>query len=1217
MVWDRLSSLSDRLERRSHNWLKPFSTGCEETRQPLMPDAPLIERLMAFRRLLRARLALFGAISTAACAVGGVMLLVGLDWLLELPTWPRLVAGLAFVIVWTAATIHWLVRPLLRPIGLGQIAGTLEEYDWPFDGGRRGKLDDRLSSTVDFLTGNPAGSEQMRRQVVASTDHLVEHIHFTEVLSLRPILHRAAGLAILAVLAGIITAAAPEFSRIGLRRYLSPFSDLRWPRDVQIVPLTGSLQVPMGEPAHLRLRIARGLTPTLRGVVHLRDGGGRVTHLAMQREGRDHFVCTLSAVSEDLTAWFEAGDDNTRDRPIEIRVVQRPVVVQAAATIEPPDYASNAAATVLDLQAGPISAVIGSAVTVSVRLSKPLGSDAAGCPTAALDFADGQTLALHRSDAGPESSLEGTFDLNGDVEFRIRATDADGWDNAAVRFYRIVAVPDETPIVVLLEPKSLVEVTPQGSLALLVRAEDDLGLTDLSIVAQGLGADNALRTSIADRLTVVGDGERVVAMADYTWTLAPLQLEPGDGLTYHMEATDNYASSRELQFARTPDHLPSASPHIGRSVSQRIKIISPDEFQESLRSQFGLLQDRIRQAMLDQQAIRDETDAVAAQAAGGQPASGEAEAIASLSSRQAALATRIRSLSQRFEQLRDQLTLNHIDSPALTEQMSDVGQRLENVALGPATQASRQLSGAAEPPGTNRNEQLNAAANAQQQVVDELAALIRFMDQWGEFNETVAKTRNLLDRQQAERQRTIELSRATLGQQPEALPEQQRTDLRQGQRRQLQLAEETAQLIEQLRRLTERLAGKDPAGAAALDESLRAGVAADVEQHMRDAGQAIEDNRLAAAALDQRAAQVGLADMLAGLQERRDRDLAELAKRIEDACQAVGELRRQQQELLDAGVEAHQLGAEPTVFSKQADQQQQLQRNTDQLAAEMEDRAEVATAARFVQRAAAPMEQAESALRIPDGPVAQAHQSQALQLLDEAVAALEELARNAAEEAWKRSLASLRDQLQEIRDRQQALNTEASEIITLVNQGQRLSRREYRTVARLAREQGELGPPVQHLREQLGDAAVYGWVIDRVLELITQARDALEGRRLDDELGTAQRHIVEELDVLIAALDEAVHLPPADEYADGQSPGGGGAGADAAGKSPVPGVAELLVLKAMQLDINAKTAEYGPDFDPNTATEEQLRQLQHLAERQQKVRELTQAVTQRAEQGHP
>ena len=261
------------------------------------------------------------------------------------------------------------------------------------------------------------------------------------------------------------------------------------------------------------------------------------------------------------------------------------------------------------------------------------------------------------------------------------------------------------------------------------------------------------------------------------------------------------------------------------------------------------------------------------------------------------------------------------------------------------------------------------------------------------------------------------------------------------------------------------------------------------------------------------------------------------------------------------------------------------------------------------------MQLAESALKQADSPTARDQQSEAVELLAQAVDELDELAREAADQAWKESLAALKDRLDGIRNRQRDINDRSAEIIARDAQAKRLTRKQYRNVARLAKSQGQLHPEVEAVRRRLGDAEVYTWVIERVLELISQSQRSLEQRRLDNALADVQQQIVDELDVLIGALDQAARLPSLDEYADGQSAGGGGAAA--ATQSPVPNVAELLVLKSMQLDLNAKTARQAGDFDADTASEQQLGDLQRLAARQQKIRELTEAVTTRARQVHP
>ena len=65
----------------------------------------------------------------------------------------------------------------------------------------------------------------------------------------------------------------------------------------------------------------------------------------------------------------------------------------------------------------------------------------------------------------------------------------------------------------------------------------------------------------------------------------------------------------------------------------------------------------------------------------------------------------------------------------------------------------------------------------------------------------------------------------------------------------------------------------------------------------------------------------------------------------------------------------------------------------------------------------------------------------------------------------------------------------------------------------------------------------------------------------------------------------------------------------------MPTVAELLVLKAMQNDINERTATLYARFDASHPTEKELLQLTLIGEDQSEVRRLVELVTTRAK-GH-
>ncbi|MCH7812857.1 MAG: hypothetical protein IID40_02430, partial [Planctomycetes bacterium] len=1125
-----------------------------------MSDSQLLRRLTDLRDTVRRRLVLYGLCAVTAGGVLAALGLIAVDWLLWLPGPLRLVLGLAYLVGGLAAVWYWIVQPLQRQLSLSQLAGKLEQYMWRLGDGTLGRFEDRLSSTVDFLLGSPAGSEEMRRRVISNTDRIVEHVRFTDALSLRPLAASGAALAVTALLASIVWLQAPGFGSIGLRRYAAPFADLQWPRRVEIVPLSFDTRVAVGEAVNLELRIARGMTASLRPLVRLRGADGNVTNQSMQRQGADLYTCTISAITEDLTCWFRAGDDTTRHRPLHIKVIQRPAVVDALVVVDPPDYAPQAESVALDLRGGLLTATRGSRVQLTVRTSKPIQALPHRFADAELVFSEGPATALQFAD--DFQTLTGTFELDSDKQFRIRLLDRDGFDNPAGRLHRIVARPDQPPNVVILEPKALTEVTPHGSVSLLIRADDDYGITALELAGRSRDQDQPFVIPLTEAMAVAPTGDRVLALCEHLWSIASLGLAPGDVLHFHAQATDNYAYR-------------GAAAQQGFSAELRLKVISQADFEARLRDRIALWQDRIRQARMDQAALQDETRTQAALAESKDaPPGTQAHSAVILARRQARLADRVRDLAKRFDRLRRQIELN-IAQPeggesAMSEQIAALADLLKRTAAGPMRSASRRLAQAGGDEATNRRTLLEQADGDQQTSLEALARTLRLMDRWGDFQEVVTKTRDLFDRQQELHARTVRQGKQTMGRLPESLTADEQAELKRTTRRQRQLAEDARNLLERLRRLSERLRQKDPAGADALDQALRAALAGEVVEHMDAAAEAIEANRTGAALIDQRTAETALSRMLAGLQERQGRQLAELAKRVEDAGQAVAEILRQQRERLDANLEARGVEAADQVFHQQAPRQRTVKRNTLRLADDLYDMPGVSGPAGLVRQAVGPMDQAATNLEEARSSDAEAAQTEAVDLLTQAVADLDEMARKINDEAAKRSLAVVRAGLEAIRNRQQDVNDKTELLIERAADARKLTRAEYRRAARLARIQDEQRPAIEELLPRLGRAPVYQWVLETVLELVDQSGEALRRRALDEDLAENQQRIVGELDVLIDALQQAAQPHQPDRYAEGSS-SGGGQPTRAAQQSAIPSVAELLVLRTMQQQLNDRT----------------------------------------------
>lgn len=1162
-----------------------------------MPAAnPIVAYLATLRTTVRRRLFAYGLF--AVLSGGGVALLtiMLLDWFLWLPAFLRLTGGVLFVVGFFLAVLHWVVRPLQARIGPNELAARLER--------RFVRFQDQLSSTVDFLRDDAPVSPTMVRRVIADTEKMLQELPLDTALSVRPVALRAGVFGVVVLLLLGLVAVKPSWVRTGMARYLDPFGSTEWPRSTAIRPLTHDQTVALGESAVVRMSIDRGLHPALRGTVHIQSRDGQTQVLALQRDADGSFVTTIDAITDDLTYWFVAGDDDTQRTPSVIRATKRPEIVEALASIEPPPYAANRTVKIVDLAATAVSAPVGGFVTVTLRTSKPIAASTTDAPVG-LRSEGGELFPL-AIDAVDPRHLSARFEVVADLVLRPELRDELGFSNRGAASYAIRAVPDVPPTVTVLEPASLVEATPIGSLRMTARIEDDFGLERIELVAEGSREGNAQRIPLRDKMVLARQADGVEGVVSYLWAFEPLGLAAGDVLSCEVVATDNRLDAGGIG-------------QEGRSSPFRVKFISQAEFEMRLREDLAGLEARLRQLVIDEASLRDRAAALL-QTSDTPTAltSAEREAATAISSAQARAAQQARDVAARLADLVGRMKLNHAGSPEDRARLESAGGELRRAATEPLTDAASRLGRAHEQSDpASQQAELQAAAAAQAQAIEQLNSVLRNMSSWGAFQGLVARSRDLLDRQNAVRTQTAELSGAALGKPVESLTPEEAAALKRVERQQDQLAGDLERHLASLEQVAAATREKDPAGASAIDDALRAARANDAQKHAESAVDAIQANRTAAATMEQRAAAEAMRKMIAALRERDERELAELRKRLEDAEELVADLLKQEQDIKGASHEAVSVGADQAAFSELSGQQRTLARNTRMLAEDIAEIGKAVSASRHVRSAVDPMGRAEVELAGRQPAAAGPSQDQAIAHLEDALADLQALVQEDADDAFRRTLSHIHEELQAILDAQRPVTDGIAKLRGSIPADGRLGRGETREASKLSRDQTEVHRLLTEALPAFGKAPVYDWALQRVEKWMQGTRQALDDRRIDDELVSTSARVVRELEKLVTALDETQRMPGITEFAEAESDAGGGGGSEGEESAAValPTVAELLVLKAMQADINERTARFEADFDATGATEAQLRQLAILGDDQNDVKGLTQRVVSKARGG--
>jgi hypothetical protein len=237
--------------------------------------------------------------------------------------------------------------------------------------------------------------------------------------------------------------------------------------------------------------------------------------------------------------------------------------------------------------------------------------------------------------------------------------------------------------------------------------------------------------------------------------------------------------------------------------------------------------------------------------------------------------------------------------------------------------------------------------------------------------------------------------------------------------------------------------------------------------------------------------------------------------------------------------------------------------------------------------------------------------------LDVTLEELERMADETRRQSETRKLAAAQAKLEALRNRQRDVNEKTTELIASREDGGRRRRAEARKASMLTREQHLIHEETVTLRTELGQAVVYDFVLNRVVDWMAASADALGRRQLDPRLSRTQERIIGQLDMLIAAIADISKLPSPDEFERGGA--GGKAGGQAGGQEEnvvVPTLAELMVLKAMQTVLNEETVRAAEDYDADTATEAKLVEVRALASEQEQITALTQQVIEKAKERH-
>ncbi len=1186
------------------------------------PDAGqgLAQALTRLRTTAKVQLLVQRTGLLGAAFIAYVILAALIDYFLRMPVAVRMVLWLGSVAGLVAVLRAYFLPALRFRPSLTQVALRVEGSPQ----GRAAGLGGVLASALE-LSGDAAGTplaNELRGMTARDARRRFTGAMSTSALLTRTrLLQSLLSLSAAAIPLILLLISLPVLSGIGASRVLTPWSSAAWPKRTGVLDANPVVAHAAGTALPLRAILTRSsqrtraaITVNYRVITNGKPGIMQRALLTAQNkplrvdppdggmsvEGElfERLLDTTSmvpphkpaepAAEVSLEYAFETSDDETAARTIAI--VEPPSIVASTVDVAPPAYAAASIAAETSgpnaffhaskdagvgrddrSTIGPILA--GSRVELSLILNKPIpvpdAWDAADPVVRAwLNSAlPGIVTATDLSVQLRPQTMRVAFSASANLRLPVQLTDSYGIAAAEDAAYRFDVVEDLPPAAAIIEPSQDEFILPTALIDAAAEGRDDVGLASAALAAQvarpPAGSAGAPPEAQGDPTTLAtaepaSPGAATVLRAETRLDISTLNVVPGDEVWLTGAATDAYALG-EARHATTI------------SARRRLRIISEIELVEQFRGELAGVREAAKRLEQDQDRLGQQRAQAAADT---QRAAEQAQRQDAITDRTAPLADALARLSNRAER-------NRLTDTALEGLLSDAADAVRQ-ATEQSEQAAAELNKLATPSAAERTPADAAEAEkAQKAVQEQLSQLANMLDRGQDTWAVRRSIEKLLTEQKQVTAQTAATDPAAKGQETSALTQPQRDELNRLAQRQKELAQRAEALTDVLQQRADQMQKVDPAQAQAMQNAANKAREQRVQDKQNAAAQQIQKNNTDDAQQQQQQAEQSLQSMLDELDKAEQQRDQALRRVLADLIESLDKLIASQQTEIDRLAQAMTTDepAKPAAAAPRLDTAMiTLHQNTLAVYAAAKSVREAATAAGLIDAAAAAQAGAITNLREPDQPAADANERTSLARLKEAKAEAEKLNDDAAEREAQRKRDELKKAYREALELEVALRAETAPFL-----GKDLDRRERQTVRGLSQKQDEIRLALAELRsktQEMDEARLFDYAHTRLDQTATSVAALLGEGRTIASIARDQSSIVRILQGLIEAVEEMDKKK--DDFREEESGGDSGGGGGSQQQPLIPPIAELKLLRAMQMEVADMTraaAESGDAAD--------------------------------------
>jgi hypothetical protein len=1171
----------------------------------LQQQVDLIRRGLIWQRRLR-------AICWVLTAAVGCALVLGASdyWYHFKDIGLRILATfvLLLVVAWVAFRTWYLpARTAMRPL---DVARRIE--------GHFPQLQDSLASAIEFLDQSEdesfGGSTQLRRLVVANTLQEINGLPLSEVIDPRPLRRAVVAFSAVAFLTAVCIVVDSSAARIALARLISPFGSAQWPRQHHLAFREIPLRVAAGQTLELELTDTSGPPPDdvrIQFAVD-RDKKHEVTSEPMTRTG-DILIARRENIQQRFGFRAEGGDDDTMPWHW-VEVVEIPKLESLKITIYPPSYTGLPATTA----GGNLEVLSGSQIEVSGLTDKPIQSakiSQIGRPSidAVLDTTEpGRGRSFHVPPERWVATQAG--------KYRLDVTDSEG-TAGSVGEWNLRVKADPPPSVSWQDPGDDLYVLPRAVVPMNISVKDNLAVKQVDLHYERQGVSDPNVAAVQSQISLYRGPDKAISPTgdaasagesrtiEYAWDLAPLQLSVGAQITVTVEAQDY-------------------RPGTGRTPSpRRISIVDVEKINARLADRQLQIVRQLERALAIEQKTRDDVRQLEIeQRDAGSLSAASQRSIQSTETNQRGVRRIIADPAEGVPFLIDallrEITINRLETPTLREAMERLAAEVRRLASEPLSVADRELTATRKSTADMHandalSKSLATAASAQDDVVKTLERLITELSGKSDVRKIAQQLVELHKDQLAHENLSREqIGIKTLPLTVSELSRPQRAVLNKAAAGQESLASRFEKIEQALDQLTQQLGDNGDEAVTPANESLRLARELNIEFQMRQAATELRENRIGRALDREREIAEKVQRMLDALRNEEERKSQNLAEKLRNAEQRLDQLRQQTAELRQQIVNVE---STPTAPNQSADalakRQQETKGRIDQLAKEL-NRLQASDAAKSTQSAAGNLGRPNANSNgKPNGantPTSSKQVQKAEQDLKMAAAQLAERRQQAEDDLALEIVRRFQAELTEMVKRQRQVVDDTTALEPLLADKTSTAERdkrvtaiaeEERQLAELAKEHGEMLTGLEAVRVSLEDTE----------RRLRAAGSMLETHQSGQLVLNAERLALARLEGMLHAFAQTAAEATPQQNA--PPPAGTGApnNSNAPQRRPTFELLQAKMLRAMQLDLNERTAQHQQRISAAAIadTANLQEEAQQLAAEQARLAELVESMIKR------